>query len=155
MSSSLDALTLKAWEAVSIEKCQTFCLTLRTVALGSGVNGGYDMTDKHTPGPWTLSGDGSCVAEIGNLIVTAPPEVHDWKNPNTIDADARLIAAAPDLLEALKPFAAFIKVLETMGGSTPRSGVYQAITSKSGTAEITVEDFAAARTAIAKATGAE
>jgi hypothetical protein len=45
MSSSLDALTLKAWEAVSIEKCQTFCLTLRTAALRSGVNGGYDMRE--------------------------------------------------------------------------------------------------------------
>jgi hypothetical protein len=44
-SSSLDALTLKAWEAASSEKCLTFCLTLRTAALGSGVNGGYDMRE--------------------------------------------------------------------------------------------------------------
>jgi hypothetical protein len=44
MSSSLDVLTLKAWEVASSGKCQTFCLTLRTAALGSGVNGGYDMT---------------------------------------------------------------------------------------------------------------
>jgi hypothetical protein len=66
------------------------------------------MTDKHTPGPWTVSvsgkenenctvvADGIPVAIVnddnGNFAFKAVSEIH---------ANARLIAAAPDLLAAL------------------------------------------------------
>lgn len=48
--------------------------------------------------------------------------------------------------EALKPFARYLDVLDTMGGNTPRSGVYCGVTSSvAGEAEITIEDMQAAR----------
>ena len=63
---------------------------------------------KHTPGPWTLTGSGGqwesrlsiradkwgCVAHIG-----VDPQMPHWDGPQR--ANARLIAAAPELLEAL------------------------------------------------------
>lgn len=72
---------------------------------------------KHAPGPWTIDfdrpdfeldhpGQHPCVyagrkvvASVGNM----EPWVDVWEEWR---ANARLIAAAPDLLEALKPFAA-------------------------------------------------
>ena len=77
-------------------------------------------------------------------------------NPATILA---LIAQArapdrarDDLVEALKPFARYLDVLETMGGNTPRSGTYCGVTSSSaGDAEITIEDMQAARSALSRA----
>ena len=63
---------------------------------------------KHTPGPWTLTGSGGqwesrlsiradkwgCIAQIG-----VDPQMPHWDGPQR--ANARLIAAAPELLEAL------------------------------------------------------
>ena len=64
---------------------------------------------KHTPGPWTIT-----TGAEGNTLVTSP---HDKdgidddvclvyggndKDPETMGANARLIAAAPELLAALK-----------------------------------------------------
>ncbi len=63
------------------------------------------MDTKHTPGPWTVVDDGSyssCLAEVGNLIVSARHEVHDRLNDDVNEANARLVAAAPELLEALQ-----------------------------------------------------
>jgi hypothetical protein len=58
------------------------------------------MTAKHTPGPWVLnSGVSSNVVLIdSNPTNGAVGEIVDCRNR----ADALLIAAAPDLLEALK-----------------------------------------------------
>jgi hypothetical protein len=59
------------------------------------------MTDKHTPGPWELiaphqtSGWGLCVGSGEQITARIPAYAGR-------EADARLIAAAPDLLEALK-----------------------------------------------------
>lgn len=80
-----------------------------------------------------------------------------WRDNSEADtARARLIAAAPELLEALKPFARYLEVLQEMGGNTPKTGPYMAVSSAvAGDAEITVEDMIAARAAIAKATGAD
>ena len=63
------------------------------------------MTEAHTPGPWTVFYDSrysSCIAEVGSFVVSAPHEIHDWQNDAVEEANARLIAAAPDLLEALQ-----------------------------------------------------
>lgn len=62
------------------------------------------MADKHTPGPWPLIEiEGKlCPAGEGVSILTVVSE--DGTNFAAVyeDADARLISAAPDLLEALK-----------------------------------------------------
>lgn len=72
---------------------------------------------KHTPGPWTVSvwhdgrdgttpcimASGATVAKIHVAPITPPPEA---------DANARLIAAAPELLAACK------LALETVGDMT-------------------------------------
>ena len=59
------------------------------------------MSTKHTPGPWfvgeTLSTRGACIVGDGDSVVCE----FDGRHGETVEADARLIAAAPDLLEAL------------------------------------------------------
>lgn len=57
---------------------------------------------KHTPGPWTFVQGGSgnfptWNVRIGSNLITLPFA----SSMDTLDADARLIAAAPDLLSAL------------------------------------------------------
>jgi len=61
------------------------------------------MSQKHTPGPWThgcedVPKSGDIYAEDGSLIA----EVFVNGDPESLIANARLIAAAPDLLEALQ-----------------------------------------------------
>lgn len=54
---------------------------------------------KHTPGPWEVYHNGKCVgAEDGHILTT---EV-EGNGAEEAKANARLIAAAPDLLEALR-----------------------------------------------------
>lgn len=59
---------------------------------------------KHTPGPWTLEYDYSLVmpAKDGNHIVTGGPIGPDEASREEKRANARLIAAAPELLEAIE-----------------------------------------------------
>jgi hypothetical protein len=54
---------------------------------------------KYTPGPWEIqkADDAYCIASIGNLVIM--PAVGKVKHDNS-EADARLIAAAPELLDA-------------------------------------------------------
>lgn len=62
---------------------------------------------KHTPGPWSVSKDGDdyniTYNDDGNWLAT----VYDDDDPfeGRPEADARLIASAPELLEALKALA--------------------------------------------------
>ena len=51
---------------------------------------------KHTPGPWTTETD-SCMVRNAQKVAVA-----FTSNLQNADANARLIAAAPDLLAALK-----------------------------------------------------
>ena len=75
------------------------------------------MTPKHTPGPWEAEGrdiygaDGFSVAEFDGVFIAreADGRLHPSAAGQSIErpddevaANARLIAAAPDLLEALK-----------------------------------------------------
>lgn len=53
---------------------------------------------KHTPGPWTIS---YCQIMGKPSGIEEPIGIADVKNRD-MDANARLIAAAPDLLEAAK-----------------------------------------------------
>ena len=56
----------------------------------------HDYVARHTPGPWTV--EKGNVGSLHPLFVVAPDRdgLRPW-----CDADARLIAAAPELLEAL------------------------------------------------------
>ena len=88
--------------------------------------------EKHTPGPWRLAGgagDGYALIGADNSVTC------DTGFATTVDA--RLIAAAPELLEALK---AFLRA-PSSGSSGPGYS----------TIEVTNFNFKAARAAIEKA----
>ncbi len=60
------------------------------------------MTTKHTPGPWSVK-----KTNCGHGAVTAGTYTlrHNWDglgSQEEMDANARLIAASPELLDALK-----------------------------------------------------
>ena len=59
----------------------------------------------HTPGPWEISKKficHSCISSINGLLIAQTSCVHDDRQREVQRANARLIAAAPDLLEACK-----------------------------------------------------
>ena len=62
---------------------------------------------QHTPGPWTFYRESSC--DRGDSYGVKAPAPHYWVVPtlNINPEDAHLIAAAPDLLEALKEIVKF------------------------------------------------
>lgn len=72
------------------------------------------MTSKHTPGPWILTGTPDSYFGIcGNWGGSPGPtmfELHPttYLARDTIDANARLIAEAPAMLEALRELEAAI-----------------------------------------------
>ena len=108
---------------------------------------------KHTPGPWFqgtgnyeycvydkrvwINQDGSRDGETPNLVVVVSPE--------DAIADARLIAAAPDLLDALKEATAALEWR------------WESIANRAAPVHETAiqEAYNKARAAIAKATGGE
>lgn len=62
---------------------------------------------KHTPGPWKVASAAACaeievmeIAEVAHLRVI--PAAGGWPAPGEPEVDASLIAAAPELLEALQ-----------------------------------------------------
>jgi hypothetical protein len=61
---------------------------------------------KHTPGPWQVftTKDGTRFIGIGDAdgVGVTDPRFGLWRGGQEREANARLIAAAPDLLEALK-----------------------------------------------------
>ena len=63
------------------------------------------MTTTHTPGPWTTGSalDEKACLSRGEYIVFPLPE------DSEIEANARLIAAAPDLLAALRALVGQVK----------------------------------------------
>lgn len=74
-----------------------------------------DMTTKHTPGPWIVSpyGDGFevdsaaglCIAQTQQLRQTKRKEDHAERKAN-----ARLIAAAPELLDKLRTMTSLVRL---------------------------------------------
>ena len=103
------------------------------------------MSNKHTPGPW-LSHSGCIYAacqmnERGTTCQRPLAEVtSDQDHDDHYEANCRLIAAAPDLLEAL---------LEL----TARSENFHAADVRFADFEVAKDAIRNARTAIAKATG--
>ena len=62
------------------------------------------MNTKHTPGPWTAKGRKMEARIYGNVEggpVAVVPYVTEWASNPYDEANARLIAAAPELLAAL------------------------------------------------------
>lgn len=59
------------------------------------------QSTSHTPGPWTLEAGRCVVTSDGRFTVS---KCNDWHPEKIVelDANARLIAAAPELLTALK-----------------------------------------------------
>jgi hypothetical protein len=108
----------------------------------------------HTPGPWEVYEgvnrdahwhNRACVwsTSAGHLVAYT-----DFMTTEIAEANARLIAAAPDLLEALRAFAFGDPVLEQI--------IWRDIPDDhSGTITVKLADFRRARAAIAKATGSD
>ncbi len=93
------------------------------------------MTTQHTPGPWFANDSLQLFAETGQHIASLDSSTEGFEG-GTLYANARLIAAAPDLLAALIAFDnAFSHYCEGDPDSDEVSALYQA------------------REAIAKATG--
>ena len=90
---------------------------------------------KHTPGPWSYIGNGDVVARSENYCGGEKDIASVFLTANDEDeANSRLIAAAPDLLEALR------EVLNNPAGDYDASDGYENAVKQ-------------ARAAIAKATG--
>jgi hypothetical protein len=68
------------------------------------------MNTQHTPGPWTYEYSNDVGDDDAYFIEFYEVRTPDYKEVARVDnkADARLIAAAPDLLEVLQYFMPFI-----------------------------------------------
>jgi len=120
------------------------------------------MTDRlHTPGPWTYKPTkyddwGTVKAGKFSICQARDPRAmgdgiladHRHAGTDPWEANARLISAAPDLLEALEPFAAMLKPHHgDLDDERPIMGIEDAV--------FTVGDLRKARAAIDKATGGD
>jgi len=137
------------------------------------INQTESSVQKHTPGPWKVVIDGTYWGR-GPAVVTdypyyeddAPCEIADcgtsevnergeWtrtQDADDIEANARLIAAAPDLLEALKVVASTLEKLEAgLAAKVPPSHI--AYVSKQDAANVCRALRDRSLAAIAKAEG--
>lgn len=108
------------------------------------------MTTKHTPGPWHLSAAKDCIWHQDHGRICTPPnhaQVWNWE-PN-----ARLIAAAPELLEALEKRAQADAAYAQLAMSDVDPDTHERLLQQIEDAEDAAKD--AARAAIAKARGAQ
>jgi hypothetical protein len=120
-----------------------------------------EMTTKHTPGPWYVfhsahrgrfDDDGPGAFSIGDAPIARSANIlcsrYEWpERAEEMKANARLIAAAPELLEALQWY-------ESKAKQMVRAAIHQDIKLMLELMkEIAVEYGAQARAAIAKATG--
>lgn len=97
---------------------------------------------KHTPGPWTVNAYNEIESGAVRICSVDIEETNAGLNGGEGQANARLIAAAPDLLEELRAVEqhlhAYVEAIEEGGGSASKSS----------------ERLASVRAAIAKATEA-
>ena len=86
---------------------------------------------KHTPGPWVCQtqANGSSIRHPVILSDDGAVATAQWcDNTQKTNANARLIAAAPELLEALQ---AFIKYADDVNDDSPELGRARAAIAKS------------------------
>lgn len=60
------------------------------------------MNTKHTPGFWHWNEEEGTIVNFGGMVIADVRELRHESTSDVEEANARLIAAAPDLLEALK-----------------------------------------------------
>lgn len=60
------------------------------------------MTTKHTPGPWNFDNHSPALPVLGIYAADGKNPFHGDRSQEELAANARLIAAAPELLEALQ-----------------------------------------------------
>ena len=98
------------------------------------------MTTQHTPGPWFANDSLQLFAETGQHIASLDSSTEGFEG-GTLYANARLIAAAPDLLAALQAVWKFFEpvYVSAMADDTERTAQDELIDT--------------VRAAIAKATG--
>ena len=83
------------------------------------------MTPRYTPGPWVATNDGRVMTTTG--VHRCVADVHDPRRgyPDgwelVVDANARLISAAPDLVEACR--VAFDELLDVTPGDEDGSAL--------------------------------
>lgn len=70
------------------------------------------MNTKHTPAPWTVNPKAKTNIRHGNLTIANCSSTHDGSREEEEIANAKLIAAAPELLGALEEL---MKVYERNG----------------------------------------
>lgn len=106
-----------------------------------------DAKNKPTPGPWHVATANKaqspwvvCDPEGGSIADCEPPG--PWMSHETADANARMIAASPDMLSALKASRLYVEILEKHLDPTVDAG-----------APTIREHAAMVRAAIAKAEG--
>ena len=90
------------------------------------------MTSKHTPGPWIFYKASSSDRGENYGIKASPPNY--WVIPplNISPADARLIAAAPELLEALTVLSDWVESLISDNECRPLENARAAIVKATG-----------------------
>lgn len=106
----------------------------------------------HTPGPWRVAPNGFdgfqiVYNEAGNWLA----EVFDDCDPveGRPEADARLIAAAPDMSEALRPFALVAE--HDIGSDEDDADLFQVMSVHNHAPKLTVGDLRRALAAYVKA----
>jgi len=114
--------------------------------------------EKHTPGPWAVDGKGSqAIVRANDLRIVS---IRHRLDGDEHEANARLIAAAPELLEALRSILPYVvtDVLEHCDGNKCREQ-WCAGCNGHEAAEAAVADantkYKAACILLAKATGGE
>ena len=94
------------------------------------------MSTQHTPGPWTINGDPD--PYIGIVSRTIEPNICDMVSslsPDEVTANARVIAAAPELLAALQGISAAL----TQNHTFPADVEYCRVTARAALALATQE----------------
>ena len=86
------------------------------------------LVSKHTPGPWKAAGANFSIADTGDYdgcweitsVGTSKRIVQIWGDDDEDECNAHLMAAAPQMLEALEDLAALVAVVNT--GAQPDVG---------------------------------
>lgn len=105
------------------------------------------MNAKHTPGPWTRNRAINTV-DMGRYSVICPFGADSKKHVSEIEANMRIIAAAPDLLQALENLTDAVQSGTSYADDTAAGKALSILSGRSGTTWLSD-----ARAAIAKAKG--